>query len=211
MQGHIEKPNTEASTAVASEARSSDSTDIQRINRNSPCRSGELHLGTTTANISKPLSTNNNSNLQPQPLPATTNGKMPSSFLTNGSTSTNKIQQHEPGKQPPLQQSRRGSAYPADQCWGTGDAALRSSGHGNKTLVLCFDGTGNKFKGNSGDTNILKIFSMLDRRKGDQYHYYQREFITLYINTPPPLYRFLTNVYIYTIQPVSAPTSPPTP
>ncbi|KAF8437738.1 hypothetical protein BGX38DRAFT_1098483 [Terfezia claveryi] len=98
---------------------------------------------------------------------------MPSSFtstLTNGSTSINNIQQHEPAKQPPQQQSRRGSAYP-DQCWAAGDAG--SSGSGKKTLVLCFDGTGNKFKGNSGDTNILKIFSMLDRRKGDQYHYYQ--------------------------------------
>lgn len=36
------------------------------------------------------------------------------------------------------------------------------------SLVLCFDGTGNKFKGNSGDTNILKIFRMLDRSGGDQ-------------------------------------------
>ncbi|KAL7274817.1 hypothetical protein RUND412_002271 [Rhizina undulata] len=35
-------------------------------------------------------------------------------------------------------------------------------------LILCFDGTGNKFKGNDGDTNILKIFRMLDRRGGDQ-------------------------------------------
>lgn len=36
------------------------------------------------------------------------------------------------------------------------------------SLVLCFDGTGNKFKGNAGDTNILKIFRMLDRRGDDQ-------------------------------------------
>jgi uncharacterized protein (DUF2235 family) len=37
-----------------------------------------------------------------------------------------------------------------------------------KKLILCFDGTGNKFKGNAGDTNILKIFRMLDRTGGDQ-------------------------------------------
>ena len=37
-----------------------------------------------------------------------------------------------------------------------------------KKLILCFDGTGNKFKGNSGDTNILKIFRMLDRSGGEQ-------------------------------------------
>lgn len=37
-----------------------------------------------------------------------------------------------------------------------------------KKLILCFDGTGNKFKGNSGDTNILKIFRMLDRSGGEK-------------------------------------------
>lgn len=37
-----------------------------------------------------------------------------------------------------------------------------------KKLILCFDGTGNKFKGDSGDSNILKIFRMLDRTNGDQ-------------------------------------------
>jgi hypothetical protein len=37
-----------------------------------------------------------------------------------------------------------------------------------KKIILCFDGTGNKFKGNSGDTNILKIFRMLDRTGGNQ-------------------------------------------
>ena len=56
-----------------------------------------------------------------------------------------------------------------------GPEATGSVTQQKKTLVLCFDGTGNKFKGNSGDTNILKIFSMLDRRKGNQYHYYQRK------------------------------------
>ncbi|CAG8949481.1 hypothetical protein HYFRA_00007711 [Hymenoscyphus fraxineus] len=42
-----------------------------------------------------------------------------------------------------------------------------------KTIVLCFDGTGNKFHGNSSDSNILKIFRMLDRSSGRSFHYYQ--------------------------------------
>ncbi|KAK2771008.1 hypothetical protein FQN53_005244 [Emmonsiellopsis sp. PD_33] len=41
-----------------------------------------------------------------------------------------------------------------------------------KTFVLCFDGTGNKFKGDDSDSNVLKIFRMLDR-EGQQFHYYQ--------------------------------------
>lgn len=45
-----------------------------------------------------------------------------------------------------------------------------------RKLILCFDGTGNKFHGDESDSNILKIFRMLDRSAGDQYHYYQREF-----------------------------------
>lgn len=44
-----------------------------------------------------------------------------------------------------------------------------------RKLVLCFDGTGNRFHGDESDSNILKIFRMLDRTAGDQYHYYQRE------------------------------------
>ncbi|CAK7210114.1 hypothetical protein SBRCBS47491_000661 [Sporothrix bragantina] len=42
-----------------------------------------------------------------------------------------------------------------------------------RKLVLCFDGTGNKFRGDDSDSNILKIFRMLDRTADDQYHYYQ--------------------------------------
>ena len=44
-----------------------------------------------------------------------------------------------------------------------------------RKLILCFDGTGNKFHGDDSDSNILKIFRMLDREADDQYHYYQRE------------------------------------
>ncbi|KAI2602509.1 hypothetical protein GGR54DRAFT_623877 [Hypoxylon sp. NC1633] len=42
-----------------------------------------------------------------------------------------------------------------------------------RKLVLCFDGTGNKFRGDDSDSNILKIFRCLDREAGDQFHYYQ--------------------------------------
>ncbi|PYH45495.1 T6SS phospholipase effector Tle1-like catalytic domain-containing protein [Aspergillus saccharolyticus JOP 1030-1] len=42
-----------------------------------------------------------------------------------------------------------------------------------KHFVLCFDGTGNKFCGDESDSNVLKIFRMLDRSKSHQFHYYQ--------------------------------------
>ena len=42
-----------------------------------------------------------------------------------------------------------------------------------KTFVLCFDGTGNKFSGTDGDSNIIKIYRMLDRGDPNQLHYYQ--------------------------------------
>ncbi|KMU73309.1 hypothetical protein CISG_10055 [Coccidioides immitis RMSCC 3703] len=42
-----------------------------------------------------------------------------------------------------------------------------------KTFVLCFDGTGNKFSGTEADSNVLKIFRMLDRNQGRHFHYYQ--------------------------------------
>ncbi|KAF1846023.1 uncharacterized protein K460DRAFT_366867 [Cucurbitaria berberidis CBS 394.84] len=42
-----------------------------------------------------------------------------------------------------------------------------------KKFVLCFDGTGNKFSGTDADSNILKIYRMLDRNGDDQFHYYQ--------------------------------------
>ncbi|ROV90353.1 hypothetical protein VMCG_09737 [Cytospora schulzeri] len=45
--------------------------------------------------------------------------------------------------------------------------------HKPHKLVLCFDGTGNTFNGNDSDSNILKIYRMLDRTADDQYHYYQ--------------------------------------
>jgi uncharacterized protein (DUF2235 family) len=49
-----------------------------------------------------------------------------------------------------------------------------------RRLVLCFDGTANKFTGDETDTNIVKIYQMLDRRTSDQFHYYQRLFIQIF-------------------------------
>ena len=114
---------------------------------------------------------------------AQSNGKMSGSFpstleigsadITHGASQNS--EGHSRARLPP----RRGSTIPRPSHWGGGDQELTHGPDCKKTLVLCFDGTGNKFKGNSGDTNILKIFSMLDRRKGDQYHYYQRELVPL--------------------------------
>ena len=42
-------------------------------------------------------------------------------------------------------------------------------------LILCFDGTGNKFSGNESDTNIVKLYQKFDREAPNQYHYYQRK------------------------------------
>ena len=41
-------------------------------------------------------------------------------------------------------------------------------------LVLCFDGTGNIYNGDTSDTNIVKLYQKLDRECPHQYHYYQR-------------------------------------
>lgn len=37
-----------------------------------------------------------------------------------------------------------------------------------RSLVLCFDGTGNTFRADGTETNILKIFRMLDRTEDEQ-------------------------------------------
>ncbi|KAJ4344415.1 uncharacterized protein N0V89_012157 [Didymosphaeria variabile] len=51
-------------------------------------------------------------------------------------------------------------------------AAAQSSRRRRK-FILCFDGTGNKFSGTDADSNILKIYRLLDRNEDDQFHYYQ--------------------------------------
>ncbi|EXJ92752.1 hypothetical protein A1O3_01304 [Capronia epimyces CBS 606.96] len=40
-------------------------------------------------------------------------------------------------------------------------------------FVLCFDGTGNKFSGTDADSNILKLYRMLDRTDPGMYTFYQ--------------------------------------
>ncbi|KAL4891815.1 hypothetical protein BDV59DRAFT_203088 [Aspergillus ambiguus] len=42
-----------------------------------------------------------------------------------------------------------------------------------RELVLCFDGTGNTFRADGGESNILKIFRMLDRTRENRFCYYQ--------------------------------------
>lgn len=49
---------------------------------------------------------------------------------------------------------------------GGGGAPRKKQTH--RKLILCFDGTGNKFHGDDSDSNILKIFRMLDRTANDQ-------------------------------------------
>lgn len=41
--------------------------------------------------------------------------------------------------------------------------ASRSALHKHKRLVLCFDGTAESFKGNSADSNVVKLYSKFDR------------------------------------------------
>ncbi|KAF9894175.1 hypothetical protein FE257_009148 [Aspergillus nanangensis] len=47
-----------------------------------------------------------------------------------------------------------------------------------REFVLCFDGTGYKFRGDDADSNVLKIYRMLDRNDPRQFHYYQAGFGT---------------------------------
>ena len=44
-------------------------------------------------------------------------------------------------------------------------------------LVVCFDGTGNQYMGDTSDTNIVKLYQKLDRANKDQFHYYQRKLL----------------------------------
>lgn len=40
-------------------------------------------------------------------------------------------------------------------------------------LLVCFDGTGNQYSGDTSDTNIVKLYQKFDRDAPHQYHYYQ--------------------------------------
>lgn len=50
---------------------------------------------------------------------------------------------------------------------------------GKGRLVLCFDGTGNDFAGDTSDTNIVKLYKMFKRDDDRQWHYYQRMYNVL--------------------------------
>ncbi|OJJ01758.1 hypothetical protein ASPVEDRAFT_167855 [Aspergillus versicolor CBS 583.65] len=52
-----------------------------------------------------------------------------------------------------------------------------------KELVLCFDGTGYKFTGDESDSNVLKIYRMLEHSDARTYHYFQPGFGTLVSST----------------------------
>ena len=45
-----------------------------------------------------------------------------------------------------------------------------------KRLILCFDGTGDQYRADTSDTNVVKLYQKFDRQDPCQYHYYQREF-----------------------------------
>ncbi|KAK8168589.1 hypothetical protein BKA80DRAFT_308310 [Phyllosticta citrichinensis] len=47
------------------------------------------------------------------------------------------------------------------------------SGPGPRRLVLCLDGTGNKFTGDASDSNVVKLYQMMERNIPNQFNYYQ--------------------------------------
>ena len=47
---------------------------------------------------------------------------------------------------------------------------------GQAKVILCFDGTGNQYSGDTSDTNVVKLYQKFNRNTPNQYHYYQRKF-----------------------------------
>ena len=61
---------------------------------------------------------------------------------------------------------------------GQPEAALNGAPKSQKVhgkLLCCFDGTGNRYSGDTSDTNIVKLYQKFDRHAPKQFHYYQRE------------------------------------
>lgn len=109
----------------------------------------------------------------PASSPSSINGIHHKGYLTAPSPASAKVgaTQSQTQEGAAQEQPQRPSADP--RLGGFGGNMLPMAGYGGefhvrKKLILCFDGTGNKFKGNSADTNILKIFRMLDRSGGEQ-------------------------------------------
>lgn len=102
---------------------------------------------------------------------------MDASHLAPTSAQHAPVRGHEPAKDPKFNPpSKESQTRPSSP---TMNPVIPNSEPGQKPrkLVLCFDGTGNKFHGDDSDSNILKIFRMLNRTANDQYHYYQRKFV----------------------------------
>lgn len=73
-----------------------------------------------------------------------------------------------------LRHPQRGGSRPGESGGSSGgDGAFRGGQlcGPRRKLILCFDGTGNKFRGDDSDSNILKIFRMLDSSANDQCKY----------------------------------------
>lgn len=68
-----------------------------------------------------------------------------------------------------------GTALPTAMPHSTDKIPANSGPLEPRKLVLCFDGTGNVFQGNTSDTNIVKLYDKFDRKDPMQYHYYQSE------------------------------------
>lgn len=68
--------------------------------------------------------------------------------------------------QPPLMDNASSAVSPKNNR----DGAQRQVDYWHRTrkLILCFDGTGNKFHGDDSDSNILKIFRLLDSSSSEQ-------------------------------------------
>ncbi|CAF9931387.1 MAG: hypothetical protein HETSPECPRED_007855 [Heterodermia speciosa] len=59
---------------------------------------------------------------------------------------------------------------------GQPEAALNGAPKSQKVhgkLLCCFDGTGNRYSGDTSDTNIVKLYQKFDRHAPKQFHYYQ--------------------------------------
>lgn len=54
----------------------------------------------------------------------------------------------------------------------TNGAVKKLKVHGK--LICCFDGTGNEYRGDTSDTNVVKLYQKFDRNAPKQFHYYQR-------------------------------------
>lgn len=76
-------------------------------------------------------------------------------------------------RQPRKSSSRRQEHNTAPDNPRNPDTDAREIFPAKKSLILCFDGTGNKFQGSAGDSNILKIYSMLDKEDPHLFRYYQ--------------------------------------